>query len=518
MTDAIKDILQKENGHESVISIEEGDLLFDVEDFNANYLKKTQLISKAIDDIGFGKYQVGLFFVAGFGWFADNAWPIVTSLILPALVEVNGVHSPIGKAPYLVLAQNLGLLAGAAFWSLSADIIGRRFAFNITFAVTGVFAIIAGALVNFVMLGIFVSFWSFGVGGNLPIDLAIFLEALPSKYQYLLTVMSGWWSLGQLVANLIGWGLIPSFSCKNTEHCLKADNKGWRYFLFTMGGFILLLFISRFAFRVFESPRFYVARGRNDLAIQSLQKLAKINGKETTLTVEDLDKIDELYPPEESKILNALVRDKLAKFGLSHIRECFGSKKLFRSSSLVILTWSIIGLAFPLYNAFLPYLLSTKGTAGAGSSVYITYRNSLIISVIGIPGAIIAGFLVELKIGRKGTLIASLVLTGVFLFCSTTATSRNAYLGWNCGFSFFSNIMYGVLYAYTPEIFPTKIRATGVGLAATGNRVLGVFAPIIAIYADLTTSAPVYVSGALFIFSGILVSLFPFEPRGRSSL
>jgi hypothetical protein len=40
--------------------------------------------------------------------------------------------------------------------------------------------------------------------------------------------------------------------------------------------------------------------------------------------------------------------------------------------------------------------------------------------------------------------------------------------------------MYGVLYAYTPEIFPTKDRGTGNGLAATANRIFGVMAPIIA--------------------------------------
>ena len=78
--------------------------------------------------------------------------------------------------------------------------------------------------------------------------------------------------------------------------------------------------------------------------------------------------------------------------------------------------------------------------------------------------------------------------------------------------------MYAVLYAYTPEIFPTKDRGTGNALTATANRVFGIMAPIIAIYANLATSAPVYVSGALFIAAGILAVLLPFEPRGKASL
>jgi hypothetical protein len=62
--------------------------------------------------------------------------------------------------------------------------------------------------------------------------------------------------------------------------------------------------------------------------------------------------------------------------------------------------------------------------------------------VLGVPGALLGGLLVELKFfGRKGTLAASTGLTGVFLYASTTAVTSEALLGWNCAFSFFSNIM-----------------------------------------------------------------------------
>ena len=87
------------------------------------------------------------------------------------------------------------------------------------------------------------------------------------------------------------------------------------------------------------------------------------------------------------------------------------------------------------------------------------------------PGALIGGALVELpRFGRKGTLSASTALTGVFLFASTTATNSQALLGWNCAYNFMSNVMYAVLYSYTPEVFPTKDRGTGNALAATANR------------------------------------------------
>ena len=64
--------------------------LYDESDGDKAYLAKSKLIAESIQSIGFGKYQIGLFFVAGFGWLSDNAWPVATSLILPRLNEING--------------------------------------------------------------------------------------------------------------------------------------------------------------------------------------------------------------------------------------------------------------------------------------------------------------------------------------------------------------------------------------------------------------------------------------------
>jgi sugar phosphate permease len=78
--------------------------------------------------------------------------------------------------------------------------------------------------------------------------------------------------------------------------------------------------------------------------------------------------------------------------------------------------------------------------------------------------------------------------------------------------------MYAVLYAYTPEIFATKDRGTGNAITASANRVFGIMAPIVAMFANLETSAPVYISGALFVAAGVLVLLLPFESRGKASM
>lgn len=71
----------------------------------------------------------------------------------------------------------------------------------------------------------------------------------------------------------------------------------------------------------------------------------------------------------------------------------------------LILEIAIIGLAVPLYNAFIPYYLSTRGAAYGDGSVYLTYRNNVIIGLVALPAAPFGGWAVELpRVGRKGTL------------------------------------------------------------------------------------------------------------------
>jgi len=282
----------------------------------------------------------------------------------------------------------------------------------------------------------------------------------------------------------------------------------------------LIEFIVRFVFfTVYESPKYLMGKGEDEEAVRVVHEVARRNGKTSPLTIADLQACETELGATQHTEASAALKRKLEKLNFTHVRALFRGRKLAFSTSLIMLVWAFIGLAYPLYNAFLPYLQNIRGAKFGDITTYLSYRNSLIVAVLGVPGTLLGGYLVDVpRFGRKGTLAVSTILTGVFLYASTTALDSNALLGWNCAFSFFSNIMYAVLYAYTPEIFPTKDRGTGNALTATANRVFGIMAPIIAMFANLNTSAPVYVSGALFIAAGVLVVLLPFEPQGKASL
>ena len=62
---------------------------------------------------------------------------------------------------------------------------------------------------------------------------------------------------------------------------------GWRYTLLCLGAICLAIFFLRFVvFRFQESPKFLIYRGRDDKAVVVLQKIAKFNGRESSITLE----------------------------------------------------------------------------------------------------------------------------------------------------------------------------------------------------------------------------------------
>ena len=147
------------------------------------------LTSQAIDEIGFTAYHAKLFCLNGFGYAVDSLITLLQSIISgQAILEFQPSYST-----GLTIAVYVGMLVGALFWGLSADIIGRRFAFNFSLFISSIFTIVAGASPNWIVLGLFVCLSAFGAGGNLVLDTAVFLEYLPSRHQWLITVMAAWW-------------------------------------------------------------------------------------------------------------------------------------------------------------------------------------------------------------------------------------------------------------------------------------------------------------------------------------
>ncbi|ROV96425.1 hypothetical protein VSDG_05413 [Cytospora chrysosperma] len=505
--------------------------------------EKSMIINKAVQDIGMGRYNWQLFVLCGFGWFADNLWMQGVSLILPSLSAEFGIAEKTVR--YTTSAVYLGLCFGSFTWGVGADVLGRRVAFNMTLLITSLFGTLAAFAPSWPSVCLLFALLGFGVGGNLPVDGALFLEFLPGASSSLLTLLSVWWPVGQLCSSLLAWFFIGSW---------PAD-QGWRHFVLAIGLMTFAMFFIRFfLFHLFESPKFLLSRGRQSEAVAVVHGLAYRNGAKTWLTDDILNAVvgdavvgergeADFYShgtAAASSLLStkSVLKAKFQDFSGARIRPLFSSRKLGLATSLIWFCWATIGMGYPLFNAFLPQYLSHGGGGGGGDGTATpardtaadpasisaeTYRNYAILSIVGVPGSILAYFTVGSRsafLGRKGTLAISTFVSASFLFLFVKyGKSPGAQLAFSCVEAFSQNIMYGVLYAFTPEVFPAPVRGAGTGVASFLNRVAGLIAPILAanIPGDGATT-PIYLSGVLIFAAFVGMLLIPIETRGRQRL
>ena len=129
-----------------------------------------------------------------------------SNIAKPAYAEFGGERA--GYSAGLNVVVYVGMLTGALFWGFGADMVGRRWAFNISLFVCSVATLVAGGAPNWPSLGFFVAMIGFGGGGNLILDTTVFLEYLPGDKQWVLTLLACWWGLGQAITGFICWGFL----------------------------------------------------------------------------------------------------------------------------------------------------------------------------------------------------------------------------------------------------------------------------------------------------------------------
>ncbi|CAM1506160.1 Fc.00g058010.m01.CDS01 [Cosmosporella sp. VM-42] len=483
--------------------------ILDLQDLDPALNHKMHLVNNAIDEIGWTPYHTKLFFLNGFGYAVDSMITLFQSIIATQAFREFGEK---GYANGLTIATYVGMLLGALFWGLSADVIGRKHAFNISLFICSISCIVAGAMPNWASLGFFVAMLSFGAGGNLILDTTVFLEYLPSRKQWVLTLLAGWWGIGQAITGFIAWGfMVPEkWNCSDTATCTKDNNWGWRYVMFTGGSLVLLMSVLRITIiGLRETPKYLLGVGKEADLIDTLQYMATKYNRPCSLTVEKLEACGTIMTAHKKNMFS------IGEASI-HIRGLFGTKKMSISTTSILLSWTFIGLAYPLFYVFLPSYLANNG-AVFHRTQFETWRNYALTNISGIPGPIVAGFMCNTKLGRKYTMVIGALVTMTFFFAYTAVKTSAQDLAFTCLIAFCINIYYGTLYAYTPEVLPSAHRATGNSIAVACNRIMGIVSAVVASEANTSTPAPLYVCAALFIAMAAVSATFPFEPYGHRS-
>ena len=120
---------------------------------------------------------------------------------------------------YLASTLYFGMCMGSFFWGRVSDVVGRKFPFTLTLTIGGVSGLIGTFIGSFGWLLVVMFCLGFGIGGNIPVDGAILAEFLPLSHRGRTMVsLSVFWALGEFVACLIAWLIVPENICPTNEN------------------------------------------------------------------------------------------------------------------------------------------------------------------------------------------------------------------------------------------------------------------------------------------------------------
>lgn len=183
-----------------------------------------------------------------------------------------------------------------------------------------------------------------------------------------------------------------------------------------------------------------------------------------------------------------------------------------RSTIMLWILWFTV--VFSYYGMFLwlPNVMMLKGFSLVKSFEYV-----LIMTLAQLPGYFTAAYFIE-KFGRKFVLVVYLLLTAASAAWFGNATSEGMLIAAGICLSFFNLGAWGGMYAYTPELYPTRVRSTGVGLAASFGRVGGIIGPYLVgmlVARQVSIGAIFWIFFITILVGAVAVLLLGSETKGK---
>jgi putative MFS transporter len=435
---------------------------------------------------GLSRFHTKLLWVSGIGWMFDAMDIGLLSFVLPSIITHFKANS--AQAGLIASFTFLGMFAGAAIAGSLADRFGRKAVFQWTLVLYAIGTGLSAISWDLTSLLVFRLIAGLGLGGELPVASTLVSEWSPAKTRgRMLVLLESFWAVGWALAALIAYLIVPR---------LPVDT-GWRV-AFALGALpALYVLYTRRALP--ESPRYLVTVGRYEEAQASIRMAGRMAG--------DMDAVPQI---DEIKPIQASVSQSARWSSLF-------SGILARRTLMLWVLW--FGMVFSYYGIFtwLPTILASNFQILRG------LEYNLIITLAQIPGYFTAAWLVD-RLGRRYTLSLFLVGSAVGAFLFRNATTPEQVVIYGCVISFFALGAWGVIYTYTPELYPTRIRAWGSGVAAAVGRLGGIIGPFVTATIIGTNPsqnpAGVTVSFIMFtvIFLAIAANVFFLgeETKGRS--
>ena len=361
---------------------------------------------------------------------------------VPALMREWGLARP-AFVPVQTIGM-IGMMVGGLIGGVAGDRIGRRMALIGSVATFAVLTMMASLANDVAALTVLRFFSGVGLGGAMPNAAALSSEYVPIRQRpFAVTLTIVCIPLGGSLAGFVGAQMLPRV--------------GWRP-LFLVGGIVPLV-LAAILLRVLpESPRFLA---RTPARWPQLRRLLRRLGHQVD---------------EDTNFSDA------------------GERQITRVSARELLTPALRGDTIALCASYFFCLLSVyigiawvpSMLAGAGFDVGTASYGLTAFNLGGVAGAVL-GAVAIVRLGSRITMLAMAAgaVAGAALLATMSIDAQSAFavvalLAWTGGLI---NAVQTTMYALAAHVFPTAVRATGVGTAVAFGRIGGVLSPSVGSWA-----------------------------------
>ncbi|KWE97392.1 MFS transporter [Burkholderia ubonensis] len=417
----------------------------------------------------------------GAATFFDGFDVITIAATLPLLIHKWGL-SP-NQIGLLIASGAIGQLIGAFLFPALAEKHGRVKAIAWSSAVIGVTSIACGFAPTFEVFVLLRILQGLGLGGELPVAATYINEITRAhgrgRFVLLYEIV---FPIGLLVSMALGAWLVPRF--------------GWEIMYFVGGmPLVLALVLTRL---VPESPRWLASRGRLPEAGQALGVFeASVKGPLPPAPVTQAAAFDEMVRQHPKRRMIDLF------------------SAAYRKRTLAVATlWATCGFIQYGLSTWLPTIYKNFYHA----PLQLALNLAVIGSVMGVLGSLTSALLVD-RLGRKPVIVWSFVLCALSLALAGVYHAAPVYV-----VATFCSLSLGLMasgfitaYVYTPEQYPTSIRASGCGLGSAWLKIASFVAPMVVPHAIIggDLSPAFYLLGVVPLIAAVTVHFVGIETKGK---
>ncbi|WP_144633637.1 MFS transporter [Bordetella genomosp. 13] len=443
-------------------------------------------VAARLERIPFCRAHFKLLVMGGLGFAFEALDAGIIAFILPVLRTQWSLSSL--EVGFLASSTYIGFLIGALLAGLLGDRFGRRGVMMWALAIFCVMSIANAMTHDWHLFFLFRMLAGIGMGAEGAIIAPFLAEFVASKYRGRFTgALAGFFSFGFVAAALLGYFIVP-----------LSDN-GWRWILVISAVPVVVLLWWRHALD--ESPRWLESQGRHDEASAVVDRFeARAEAA-----------LGRPLPPMPPRVEDDAQITRAKTSFLEQFKVLWSPNW----RGVTAMTWTFwLSITFCSYAFFtwIPGLLVQQGMTITKSFGY-----SIAIYLAQIPGYYSAAYFND-RIGRKYTIVMYMAFACASAMALVFVKDPTHVLIASILLSFGMNGVNAGQYAYTPELYPTSIRATGMGSASSFARLGAIASPTIvgAIYPVLGFGGVFGMTTVVLLTGALVVLIFGINTNNRT--